>query len=260
MKWFKHMSDMSHDPKIQNVEKWYGLEGYARWLKILEIIASDMNESDRCEVTLDERIWKDRLGFYRLKEMHIYLQSIANLGLIHLQSTSNPSSMSGQCITILCPNLLKIRARKKPIGSKTRPLEVEVEVDKDIHTYVKPVKPAKAGAPSEPSFVSKIQKYFLEKWEEKYQMKYQAFSWAQTGALLKRLEKDFSAAPGKLNDAIDKFMHSDDVFILESRHNFGVFYKTINRWLTEKAVAETPMQKVFREMKEERERKKNDVR
>lgn len=131
MKWFKHMSDMSYDPKIQNIEKWYGLEGYARWLKILEIIASDMNESDRCSVTLDERIWKDRLRFYRLKEMQIYLQSIADLGLIHLQCTSNPSSMSGQSITILCDKLLKIRARQKPIGSKTRRLEVEVEVEVD---------------------------------------------------------------------------------------------------------------------------------
>lgn len=249
------MSGASRDEKIVALEGQFGFLGYARYFKLLETITEQMDESDKCEVTWRPWKWCQALGYSRRDHALSFLQALVQHGLCCLNA-------DGELWSISIPKLLEIRARKKPIGSKTRrtEVEVEVEVDKDIHTYVKPVKPAKAGAPSEPSFVSKIQKYFLEKWEEKYQMKYQAFSWAQTGALLKRLEKDFSAAPGKLNDAIDKFMHSDDVFILESRHNFGVFYKTINRWLTEKAVAETPMQKVFREMKEERERKKNDVR
>jgi len=134
MIWFKHMTNMRHDPKVQNLVKWFGLEGYARWLLILEIIASEMDQTDKCSVTLDETIWRNELKIYRSTSLRHYLESCRNLGLISFQSSPNLHGISGESITIVCPKLLEIRARKQPIGSKTRHTDIEVEVEKDNTT------------------------------------------------------------------------------------------------------------------------------
>jgi len=39
MKWFKHFTDASDDDFLQTIEDIFGLEGYARWWKLLEVIA-----------------------------------------------------------------------------------------------------------------------------------------------------------------------------------------------------------------------------
>ena len=39
MRWFKHMTDASDDEFVAAVESRFGLEGYARWWKLLEAVA-----------------------------------------------------------------------------------------------------------------------------------------------------------------------------------------------------------------------------
>lgn len=143
MRWFKHMTDMAYDPKIQNIQKWYGFEGVGRWCRILEIVASNTKQSNKPEVVLDELIWKDRLGFYRLKELHIFLRSMVDVGLIYLQCTSNVPPLSGQSISILIPNLLKIRDNKK---NKAAYIEEEVDIEEEVR-----VKSVVSLIPNQPS-------------------------------------------------------------------------------------------------------------
>lgn len=140
MLWFKHMVGARRDPKIQNVIKWHGPLGYARWWRILEIIAEDMNESDRCGVTLDARIWKNELWFHHTKQLGIYLESLAELGLISFRTLSNLPSISGQSIEILCPNLLKIRARRSAIASTRCALDRDIDREIDKEPPISPLR------------------------------------------------------------------------------------------------------------------------
>lgn len=126
------MTDMKDDPKIKNLFHWYGHQGVLSYIFLLEVIAAEMDESDKHSVTLDAKIWKSELRFYRDSTFRKWLESCANLGLISYECRTIPEGISGESITILCPNLLKIRARKKPIGSNKRTLEVEVEEEVDI--------------------------------------------------------------------------------------------------------------------------------
>ena len=45
MQWFKHMSDMSFDPKVKRVLRKYGVEGYGLYCYVLESIARNLKES-----------------------------------------------------------------------------------------------------------------------------------------------------------------------------------------------------------------------
>ena len=128
MKWFKHMSDASHDEAISQMEAKYGLEGYARWWKILEKIAQQMDDTDKCSATYPMSIW---CGYLTVRRPLLarYLVDIQWLGLINHVT-------DGPLLTIEVPNLLKIRdnttanlqAKKRSLASK----EVEVEVDKEV--------------------------------------------------------------------------------------------------------------------------------
>lgn len=147
MKWFKHMSGASRDEKIVALEGEFGLIGYARYFKILEAIAEQMDESDKCEVSWRPWKWCQALGYSRRDHALSFLQALAKHGLCCLNA-------NGELWSISVPKLLKIRARKKPIGSKTRQTEVEVEVEVDKEKEEKVEKEEKRVVAEKP--VSKI--------------------------------------------------------------------------------------------------------
>lgn len=257
MKWFKHMTNSRNNKNIQAIVGRYGLPGVTRYFWLLEMIAEQMTDldPDRSFYTFRPGYITRSLAFRSANDCQSFLEWLANdRGMIGFTS--------GNEWVVRCDKLLIIKARKNLIGSKKTSLDIDI--DKDIeHIHGKKQKPAAkaaSAAPRQDSFVSRVQKYFLEKWEAKYQAKYNGFSWAQSGALIKRLQTDSSAPPDKLLSCIDRYMDCDDPFILESRHNFSVFYKTINRWMVSAVKKESAMDKVFREMKEEQERKANDIR
>lgn len=45
MRWFKHMSDMRHDPRIRRVIRKYGIEGYGLYCLVIESIVQQMSSS-----------------------------------------------------------------------------------------------------------------------------------------------------------------------------------------------------------------------
>lgn len=44
MKWFKHDTDATNDPKIRKLKKQFGMEGYGFYFNLLELIARDMED------------------------------------------------------------------------------------------------------------------------------------------------------------------------------------------------------------------------
>ena len=119
------MTDASQDEKLSAVERSHGIGAYARYFKLLETVARQMDETDNCTVTYHASVWCLSLRYSRRDHCLSMLQALAKHGLCSL-------SADGELWTVTVPNLVKIRARKKPIGSKTRHTEVEVEVEVEV--------------------------------------------------------------------------------------------------------------------------------
>jgi hypothetical protein len=122
MKWFKHHSDASDDEFIAGLEEEFGLEGYARWWKLLEAIALQMDETDRCSVEYPIQKWLRILKAKR-KKLDSFLVYSENKLKINTKQTGN-------ILEIEVPKLVEIRdnysknlqATSKKLASK----EVEV--------------------------------------------------------------------------------------------------------------------------------------
>lgn len=61
MKWFKHDTDAQDSEGLSWLVDKYGFEGYGRWFRILEIVASRMDETNNCEATYSASAWAKRL-------------------------------------------------------------------------------------------------------------------------------------------------------------------------------------------------------
>ena len=132
MKWFKHFSDASSDEFIAGLEDEFGLAGYARWWKLLEVIAKQMDKTDKCSAE------------YSLKKWGKFLKTNQNILKTFLEHCENNSktflTYSNNKLTIEIPKLLEIRdnhsknlqAAGKRLTSKEVEVEVEVEVDKEV--------------------------------------------------------------------------------------------------------------------------------
>lgn len=101
MKWFKHMSNASNDAFIENLEEIYGWEGYGRWFKLLEIIATKMNKSNECFAEHSWVKWQSLLKGKRNK-LDSFLVHCQNEGKIKLEQ-------NGNILKIICPKLLELR-------------------------------------------------------------------------------------------------------------------------------------------------------
>lgn len=132
MRFFKHMTNAHRDPKLVALREREGLEGLARWWLLVELIAEDMNESDRCEINVSPGFLTRYLGFRSSTDCQSFVNRLANDQLLI-------SNQSATYWLVSCPNLLKIRARKKPIGNKTS-IQIQMEdIDGRNRSLVQPV-------------------------------------------------------------------------------------------------------------------------
>lgn len=101
MRWFKHYSDASEDDFIENLEDIFGLEGYARWWKLLEKIAIKMDETDNCSAEHSWVKWQSFLKGKRNK-LETFLKHCQDEMKITLEQ-------NGNILKISCPKLLELR-------------------------------------------------------------------------------------------------------------------------------------------------------
>ena len=101
MKWFKHMTGASDDEFIVALEDKYGLEGYARWFKLLEACAKDGSPDNDYTLTYPIKKWCEILKIRR-PLLTRYLADIQLLGRIYAVTTT-------QQLTITICNLSKIK-------------------------------------------------------------------------------------------------------------------------------------------------------
>lgn len=61
MRWFKHLTSLRNHDAAGMRAKW-GLEGYGFFVMVLEIIAENMDGTDRCSATLPQIFWANSIG------------------------------------------------------------------------------------------------------------------------------------------------------------------------------------------------------
>jgi hypothetical protein len=100
MKYIKHMTNCSNDPKIQAVIEEFGPHGYAAYWLILERVAAEFNgESSRENLKLPAKTWQ-KITFFSRKKLEIFLNFCKKIELFfHFWDSCY--------ITITIPKLLK---------------------------------------------------------------------------------------------------------------------------------------------------------
>ena len=138
------MTDASDDEFIVELEERFGLEGYARWWKLLEIVAKHMDKSDRTSATYPWSKWQALLTVRR-QLLGRYLVAIEQLGRIQVTSTGN-------LLTINIPKLLKMRDEYSKKSGQTPDNVRRKEVDTEADTETEKNKHTGADAPLSVTF------------------------------------------------------------------------------------------------------------
>jgi len=154
MKWFKHITSSATDEKLSRVMDEMGLEGYGFYWRILEIIASQMDETGRTSCEYSPKVWGKFVGFNSVKFSKV-AQLLAEIGLFFVE-------IREKSIIINCPNLLKYKdeyasrkiKNRDNIGIKSGECpeqEGEGEGDKEGDIKEPPISPVPGDCDGEPA-------------------------------------------------------------------------------------------------------------
>lgn len=115
MKWFKHFSDASKSLKINELIDNLGLEGYARWFLLLELLNNELTQEDidsknsTFQVHFREISTKVHIKFR--KKLVTFLQKLSDFSLLSFE-------ISGNFIKIDCPILLDLQNKDSKYNRK----------------------------------------------------------------------------------------------------------------------------------------------
>jgi hypothetical protein len=125
MKWFRHYSDASNDEFIAWIEAEFGLEGYARWWKLLEAIAAQMKpKTEQAAAVYPWPKWQTILRVKR-KQLTCFLVACEKQRKINWKATD-------LLLTIECPKLLEIRDNyTKDWQATDKKLSLDTDTDTD---------------------------------------------------------------------------------------------------------------------------------
>ena len=187
MRWFKHLTNASDDEVMSELIDEFGVAAYGVWWIILEKIAAQMDETNRCFIRFSLKKWSKSCGISSKKFQNIvkFLQ----------KNNKIFSKLDGVYLTIGCDNLLKFRdeysKKKKKKSSKSpdkiqtdsgqcprQDTDTDTDTDTDIKKNIKKKKtpPKKFIPPSE----FEVIKYFDENGYTK-QSAINAFKYYQEG-------------------------------------------------------------------------------
>ena len=128
MKWFRHMADASDDEFISHLEDEMGLPGYALFWKCCEIVAFQMDESNRCCATYSWSKWRQKLKTNKPK-LRRFLTIVEDNRKFHVTIVEDKLKIEIPKLLELRDNYTKnLQATDKKLASKE--VEVEVEVEK----------------------------------------------------------------------------------------------------------------------------------
>jgi hypothetical protein len=101
LRWFKHLAAAHQDEDMAEIISTLGVEGYGTWWIILEVIAGQMDSTDKCSARYSAKKWGNFCGFSAKKFQKI-CGKLAEISSISVE-------LSGEFLEIECRNLLKYR-------------------------------------------------------------------------------------------------------------------------------------------------------
>lgn len=151
MKWFKHMSNTSDEPFMAELEALFGLEGYARWMKICESVAQQMTKgSPICSVAYPWSKWQTILKGKRNKLVS-FLEHLSKKRRINLKQ-------NGEILEIEVPEMALLRdeyskkSGQNPEDVPSKELELDPEVETETNTEKEEVIPPRDKPPEKEKF------------------------------------------------------------------------------------------------------------
>ena len=137
MRWFKHMTNSSHDEKLVALESEFGLAGYGFFWKVLEQVGAQVDESGKNFCEFPTSFWRKSCGI-SAKNFEKMLTFCEKLGIFYTENTEIG-------LRIYSPNILKYRdeyteRQQKKSGvyrdklPPSRARVPEAEADTDINT------------------------------------------------------------------------------------------------------------------------------
>jgi len=143
MKWFKHMSDASSDEFIVELEETFGLPGVARWWKLIEAVAANVDPKKGVwAVRYPWSKWQTLLRGKKNK-LRTFLEHLENKRRISTEQTDNFLRIEIPKLKQLCDNYTKdLQVTTRPTSKQ----EVEEEgkkkkedkKNKRVSKFVKP--------------------------------------------------------------------------------------------------------------------------
>lgn len=103
MKWFKHYSNASESNALTELIAKTGLAGYGRYWKLLELMANKFSGNET-EFVFETKMLRHILGFYHTNALAMYLQCIANVGVMCFECDKD-------VVRISTPILLELQSR-----------------------------------------------------------------------------------------------------------------------------------------------------
>lgn len=104
MQWFKHYSNVSESNILNKIEAEFGLEGYARYFKLLELLARKFDGTSDEHFVIITPTLMAHLRIYHFNVLRMFLECLHNVGI-----------MSVKCDKRLCeistPILLELQSR-----------------------------------------------------------------------------------------------------------------------------------------------------
>lgn len=131
MKWFKHDTDCDKSEGLVDMIHKFGWAYYGRWFRLLEIVASKMDETDKCHAEFPIKEW--------CKLLSISKKLFIGWCMDNDKLRKTKTIINGDLMRIEIPNLLKkrdnhtknLQATCKKLVSNL-PLDVDVDVDVDV--------------------------------------------------------------------------------------------------------------------------------
>ena len=219
MKWFHHYTDTRHKESIAKLKAEFGFEGIGRYWTICEIVAEQMDYTDKCFAEFPESKWLSELVIRR-PLFRRYLQVIGQL-------FDNRVITTGPLVRIEMPNLLgkkdnhsrNLQAKIKKLASK----EKEKEIDKEKDKPIKKRSPKKKTNPN----IKIVIDHFHNEYMRMYGVKPEitgAHGKIFEGQLKKRTVTDTC-------QLITLFLEDRDSFLLERCHPVELFLNRVNKLL-----------------------------
>lgn len=141
MKWFKHYTGASRSEKLNALRDKYGLEGYARYWLLVELLAEKFDGTDTT-FRIHKRTMSQQLGYYRHTMSEQWLNNGQTLGLYNFHC-------DGDVYVIVFDKLLEIKdnhtknlqAKNKLVAPRKdkekKRKEVKVKFDFDLDEIYK---------------------------------------------------------------------------------------------------------------------------